>query len=427
MRTIRIHVIRYQGVWMPSVGIVRSVSFSGSSMNSLGDAFRYNVSTNSAVISTGLTSGDTYSIDTDLSTFPPQAKLVGARIVQSLQPAPNDVPSIVHRIAVKLTAGASSDFSKAQDLAQGLSTGGAFSDGYDKQQPSLAGHGAFRIAQFLSLPQPVGDSEQYAATMALMARSLGLPARVVLGVDLAKGGTVTVHGKDVTAWVDIDFQGIGWYPFNPTPPISARVDVKNPPPTPNGPNQAQYQPPAHSLTSQASSSPNAIGKGHGNRPHHSTLASTLIEVAQILAITLLAGVVLIGPALLIRFLKGRRRSQRRKVKNTRDQVAGGWAELLDCARDLGRRVPRYATRREQAPFLGDTASFLAALANSATFGPSDPPSATVERFWTMVDESIRQMYAGLSFWHRVRARLNLASLRPETTTFQRISDSLAHR
>ena len=43
------------------------------------------------------------------------------------------------------------------------------------------GHSTERIACFLKAAQLTGDDEQYAATMALMACQLRLPARVVMG------------------------------------------------------------------------------------------------------------------------------------------------------------------------------------------------------------------------------------------------------
>jgi 8-oxo-dGTP pyrophosphatase MutT (NUDIX family) len=66
----------------------------------------------------------------------------------------------------------------------------------------------------------IGDEEQYASAFALMARSLGYPARVVMGFAPEVpdgGGTVTVTGDDVTAWVEVAFDGVGWVPFAPTP------------------------------------------------------------------------------------------------------------------------------------------------------------------------------------------------------------------
>ena len=84
--------------------------------------------------------------------------------------------------------------------------------------------------------QLVGDQEQYAALMALMVRSVGLPARVVVGfvppaatTDPASGASddrLDIHGSDISAWVEVPFEKYGWVAFDPTP-----APVKNPPDT----------------------------------------------------------------------------------------------------------------------------------------------------------------------------------------------------
>src|SRR5690606_24406395 len=82
-------------------------------------------------------------------------------------------------------------------------------------------HGADRITTLLTGDLMVGDGEQYAAAMALMAREMGLPARVVMGfVPEAPAGpddAVTLTGADVEAWVEVELAGHGWVPFDPTP------------------------------------------------------------------------------------------------------------------------------------------------------------------------------------------------------------------
>jgi hypothetical protein len=73
---------------------------------------------------------------------------------------------------------------------------------------STPGHGLGRLATFLEGgviwigTDIVGDDEQYAATMALMADSIGVPGRVVLGAQVPAGGVVT--GADVHAWVEVE-------------------------------------------------------------------------------------------------------------------------------------------------------------------------------------------------------------------------------
>ncbi len=103
-------------------------------------------------------------------------------------------------------------------LAETLKDRGWFSHGLASDYPSLPGHGNFRLTRLLAGTAMVGDSEQYASAMALMARELGLSSRVVLGFlpkdgdgeisderTQTAGGTTTIDftGNDVTAWVEI--------------------------------------------------------------------------------------------------------------------------------------------------------------------------------------------------------------------------------
>ncbi|MFI9009685.1 DUF3488 and DUF4129 domain-containing transglutaminase family protein [Actinosynnema sp. NPDC053489] len=64
-----------------------------------------------------------------------------------------------------------------------------------------------------------GYCEQYASAMAIMARSVGMPARVALGftAGYATGDVQTITSQDAHAWVEIYFPGYGWMTFDPTP------------------------------------------------------------------------------------------------------------------------------------------------------------------------------------------------------------------
>jgi protein-glutamine gamma-glutamyltransferase len=68
----------------------------------------------------------------------------------------------------------------------------------------------------------IGYCQQFSATMALMLRMDGIPARVAAGFlpgsyDGATG-SYRVSALDAHAWVEVYFTGIGWVPFDPTPP-----------------------------------------------------------------------------------------------------------------------------------------------------------------------------------------------------------------
>ncbi len=76
------------------------------------------------------------------------------------------------------------------------------------------------IEQFLA--ERVGFCQQFSGTFALMARSLGVPARVAVGFtwgDPVSGeaNTYRVTGRHTHAWPEVYFQDLGWVAFEPTP------------------------------------------------------------------------------------------------------------------------------------------------------------------------------------------------------------------
>jgi transglutaminase-like putative cysteine protease len=67
-----------------------------------------------------------------------------------------------------------------------------------------------------------GYCVHFASAMAVMARTLGIPARVAVGFlpgTTSGDGNWTVRVSDAHAWPELYFQGVGWMRFEPTPPV----------------------------------------------------------------------------------------------------------------------------------------------------------------------------------------------------------------
>ncbi len=66
-----------------------------------------------------------------------------------------------------------------------------------------------------------GNCEYFAAALAVMLRSLGIPARLVNGFQADDynrvGGDFVVRGRDAHSWVEVYFPRYGWIPFDATP------------------------------------------------------------------------------------------------------------------------------------------------------------------------------------------------------------------
>jgi len=65
-----------------------------------------------------------------------------------------------------------------------------------------------------------GYCQQFSGALALMLRLDGIPARVAAGFAPGEGSgtTWTVTDQDAHSWTEVYFAGIGWVPFDPTPP-----------------------------------------------------------------------------------------------------------------------------------------------------------------------------------------------------------------
>lgn len=83
------------------------------------------------------------------------------------------------------------------------------------------------LESFVLDDEATGYCEQFAIAMAVMARSIGIPARVVTGFvpGTVNGNAVTVTGSDAHAWVEGWIEGFGWIPFDPTPRGGRAVSV----------------------------------------------------------------------------------------------------------------------------------------------------------------------------------------------------------
>ncbi|GAA3229880.1 hypothetical protein GCM10017691_22340 [Pseudonocardia petroleophila] len=127
----------------------------------------------------------------------------------------------VTEIAQQVTAGAATDFDRAMAL-QEYFTGPDSEFTYDLATAPPAGDDA--LVEFLTVGR-VGYCEQFASAMAVMLRTVGVPARVAVGFTAGApvGDYRAVGTGDAHAWVEAWFPGIGWTVFDPTPLTDGRT------------------------------------------------------------------------------------------------------------------------------------------------------------------------------------------------------------
>jgi len=118
------------------------------------------------------------------------------------------------REAQRLTVKARSPYEATIAIERWLRSGGGFA--YDEHPPAPVGLPP--LADFVERTKR-GYCQQFAGTMALMLRYLGIPARVAVGFTSGtwKDGTWNVTDHDAHAWVEAWFAGHGWLAFDPTP------------------------------------------------------------------------------------------------------------------------------------------------------------------------------------------------------------------
>ena len=121
----------------------------------------------------------------------------------------------VEDLANAIIEGSTSDFQKAARLEQYL----LLNYRYDLRVPLLSPFNDV-VDEFL-FERQAGYCAQFATAMAVMARLVGLPARVatgyIPGAFDSLTGAHTVRLQDAHAWVEIKFIQQGWVAFDPTP------------------------------------------------------------------------------------------------------------------------------------------------------------------------------------------------------------------
>ncbi|MFF7212033.1 DUF3488 and DUF4129 domain-containing transglutaminase family protein [Streptomyces sp. NPDC008238] len=163
------------------------------------------------------TSGTQYQVSSleleptaeQLASAPP----ADARLRAEYTKVPGSLPEVVAQTARDVTKDAGNDYERALALQRWF-TSGAFS--YDTSVRS--GTGVQAITRFLSNKE--GFCIHFAFTMAAMARTLGIPARVAVGFTpgtAESDGAYAVGLKDAHAWPELYFEGVGWTRFEPTP------------------------------------------------------------------------------------------------------------------------------------------------------------------------------------------------------------------
>lgn len=167
----------------------------------------------------GLGAGQTYSVESlesqatsdQLRQVPDDAFAMGLDRYLQLPPT---VTQRTVDLALAITAGATNNFDRSQALVNWLRENVAYSEDIDFPPEDQD-----RV-DYLLFDSRKGYCEYYASAFIVMARSLGIPARMVVGffpADFSKDdGGFLYRELNAHAWPEVFFPGYGWIAFEPT-------------------------------------------------------------------------------------------------------------------------------------------------------------------------------------------------------------------
>lgn len=192
--------------WLPIAGTPSGITMQGHADRR--NLF-YSAETNAAIYPTGMEEGMVYTVGTILRPIPKNTDIAAAAGTEATVSSADSVPREIGALASGIAGGQTTGGAMALALSTWLHSEGWFSHGLQGEHPSMAGHGSHRLLSMLQGSGMVGDGEQYASLMALMARELGLPSRVVLGVIPKDGNGMlsSTRAKQIDGHTVTEFTG----------------------------------------------------------------------------------------------------------------------------------------------------------------------------------------------------------------------------
>lgn len=406
-----VDIVGYSGVWMPTVGKLESVGFTGSRTTALRDSFYYNDIGGTAAIVGGLREGDGYRLEAVVPDEPTEQQLAGVQPGSATVPPLGALPAELEPVLSEYTDDVDSAGAKLVAMIDGLRSNGYISHGIGEDEPaSRSGHSADRVTQLLTDQRMIGDAEQYAVTAALMARQLGFPARVVFGfTPTSTSGTAEITGDDVSAWIEVNTARYGWVTIDPVPPVREIPEEEPEDPTVVSRPQPVVPPQVTDPVERPVVTP--LDSAPDQQQDLPAWLVIVLAVARILGGVLLVVLVILAPFLLVLVAKWRRRRARRRAPTPLARIRGGWQEYADAVVDHGYETPAFATRREIAATVGGgKPAVLAAVTDRAVFSPREPSSEDADKVWRAVTELNAKLDADRTRWERIKSRISVRSL-----------------
>ncbi|MFI6872211.1 DUF3488 and DUF4129 domain-containing transglutaminase family protein [Streptomyces sp. NPDC050400] len=351
---------------------------------------------------------------------------------------PPSLPRVVEETALRVTEGATNNYERAVKLQDYFAVNGGFT--YNTEV--TAGSGSAAIARFLK--QKEGFCVHFSFSMAAMARTLGIPARVAVGFTPGSpggDGKYSVGLRDAHAWPELYFEGVGWTRFEPTPnrgtvpEYTQDTAPAGSPTDPAAPTESASSAPSASQPSSSEScslaqrkdgscgntAPAVVGGATDDGPPTGPIVLGALAVLLVIVVPLL-------PMLWRKRIRALRLGSSGR---TDDDVAGrtlaAWREVTDTAWDHGippdeSQTPRKAAARivrlgQLDPAAAESAHRVAAAVEQVLYAPRPQPASGV-------GEDVRRLHSGLHAKVSRRTRLR-ATFAPRSAV--RVVWALAER
>ncbi len=290
------------------------------------------------------------------------------------------------------------------------------------------GHGASDLSAWLLDPTSpnhrTGYCENFATAMAVMARTLDVPSRVVLGFTpgepTGQENVVVVRDRNAHAWVELWLPTQGWVRFDPTPrgdeinpttygaaetelgfSLTSYLDVPDPEPL-NFPS-SPLRPPEF-----AEDGPLPIFGGGGESTDSGgfSIPGWVTTTAPFVVLLLIVG----GAFPTLKWWRRRRRMKRLE----QGDITAAWEDIVDRLTDLGEKPSAASTPQQLAQSVDSAMVPLASVYGRSIYGPADTiEQQHVDTAITALDQTRARLVTRHSLPQRIAAAYRPASIVPE--------------